>query len=122
MPSGVHWPSAPQTLREGPSSSKPGSQKYVATVATASESLEKMISECAGAPGYLQLLTPATQRRTLGYSRLSLVRLRTTEIWLWKQSWHNLGEKEHFKESSNCVTEKVIALFLSIEIQETIHT
>lgn len=51
IPSGVHLPLLSQILLEGPRSSKPRSQVYVATVPSVRFSSEKVTRECAGAPG-----------------------------------------------------------------------
>lgn len=53
MPSGIHWPDLSQTLRDGPSNSKPLSHWYVATVPMVYVSLEKNTVEWAGDPGNL---------------------------------------------------------------------
>lgn len=51
IPSGVHLPSSLQTLLEGPNSSNPLSQAYVATTPGFNSGPEKVKAEWAGAPG-----------------------------------------------------------------------
>lgn len=57
MPSGIQVPLAAHTRRAGPSSSKPLSQVYVATVPGWMTSEENAMLACAGDPGYPQALT-----------------------------------------------------------------
>lgn len=52
IPSGVHWPLS-HTRRAGPSSSKPRSHEYDATVPLSSVVSENMTELCAGEPGKL---------------------------------------------------------------------
>lgn len=53
IPSGTHTPLS-QTLRDGPSSSKPRSHEYDATAPFPSDSSENVTELCAGEPGKLQ--------------------------------------------------------------------
>lgn len=52
IPTGLHVPSSPQTRREGPRSSKPLSQAYVAMTPSFNSGPEKVSAECAGASNW----------------------------------------------------------------------
>ena len=51
IPAGVHVPLDVQRRRDGPNSSKPSSQWYVAIVSTSTSFEENVTVACAGEPG-----------------------------------------------------------------------
>lgn len=65
IPSGAHWPLS-QTLRAGPSSSKPRSHEYDATVPLSSDVSENVTVLCAGEPGKLHDW-PRSRRKKMEY-------------------------------------------------------